>query len=77
VDCNEYILVANMADDIGPTFRLVQGGTVRTVLNIDELQTWQMRLDPPFRLVQGGTVRTALNIDKLQTWRMILDPPLD
>jgi hypothetical protein len=26
-----------MTDEVGPTFRLVQGGTVRNVLNIDEL----------------------------------------
>jgi hypothetical protein len=36
VDCNEYLQVANMADETGPTFRLVQGGTVRTVLIMDE-----------------------------------------
>jgi hypothetical protein len=36
-----------MTDEVGPTFRLVQGGTVRTVLNIEKLQTCRMRLDPP------------------------------
>jgi hypothetical protein len=57
-----------MAEETGPSFRLVQGGTVWYSADCNTyLQVANMTDEnkPTFRLVQGGTVRTVLNIGEL------------